>query len=98
MLAVLAEFERDLISERTAAAMQHKRARHEYTGGAAPYGWQVAPDGVTLEPYATEQALIQEARELRRAGLSLRGIGRHLIAEGRRLPPRSRSAPSREKS
>lgn len=32
MLAVLAEFERDLISERTAGAMRHKRARGEYTG------------------------------------------------------------------
>ena len=41
MLAVLAEFERDLISERTAAAMRHKRGRREYTGGSPPYGWRV---------------------------------------------------------
>ena len=48
MLAVLAEFERDQISERTTAAMQHKKARREYTGGEAPYGWRVAADGVSL--------------------------------------------------
>ena len=38
MLAVLAEFERDIISERTAGAMQHKRGLGEYTGGLVPYG------------------------------------------------------------
>jgi DNA invertase Pin-like site-specific DNA recombinase len=82
MLAVLAEFERDQISERTSAAMQHKKARREYTGGAAPYGWQVAADGVSLQAHAREQRVIRRAAELRANGASLRQIGRHLTAGG----------------
>ncbi len=88
MLAVLAEFERDQISERTRTAMQHKRARCEYTGGAPPYGWRVASDGVRLEVHRVEQAVMHAARELRAAGLSLRKIGTRLTAAG--LLPRSR--------
>ena len=38
MLAVLAEFERDQIAERTRSALAHKRARGEHTGGHSPYG------------------------------------------------------------
>jgi DNA invertase Pin-like site-specific DNA recombinase len=87
MLAVLAEFERDLISERTAAAMRLKRERREYTGGSPPYGWRLAPDGVRLEPNTIEQQLVLDARKLRATGLSLRRVGRHLAAEG--LRPRS---------
>jgi site-specific DNA recombinase len=88
MLAVLAEFERDIIAERTAAAMQHKRSRHEYTGGAVPYGWQTGRNGVTLIPDAEEQSVILYARTLKAAGLSLRAIGVRLEANG--MSPRSR--------
>jgi DNA invertase Pin-like site-specific DNA recombinase len=88
VLAVLAEFERDLIAERTAAAMRHKRERREYTGGAAPYGWRVGPGGVVLHAYAPEQEVIRRARALRSAGSSLRAIGNRLKLEG--LPPRCR--------
>ncbi|MFI5399304.1 MAG: recombinase family protein [Candidatus Binatia bacterium] len=87
MLAVLAEFERDQISERTMAAMQHKRARREYTGGKAPYGWRVAADGVTLEPDPTEQQVIRVAVQWRARHLSLRQIGARLSAGG--MPPRN---------
>jgi DNA invertase Pin-like site-specific DNA recombinase len=82
MLAVLAEFERDQISERTTAAMQHKKARREYTGGEAPYGWRVAADGVSLQAHAREQRVIRRAAQLRARGASLRQIGRHLTAGG----------------
>lgn len=82
MLAVLAEFERDIISERTAGAMQHKRGLHQYTGGPVPYGWRVAGDGVSLEAHDGEQAVIREARTLRAAGLPLRAIGERLTAAG----------------
>jgi len=66
MLAVLAEFERDIIAERTASAMHHKRARGEYTGGRVPYGWRLAADGVALMADPSEQALIRAARATRR--------------------------------
>lgn len=83
MMAVLAEFERDLIAERTASAMQYKRSKGEYTGGAAPYGWRVGADGVRLEADPVEQATLARAVELRAEGWSLRAIGRRLEAEGR---------------
>lgn len=82
MMAVMAEFERDLISERTSTAMQHKAERGEYTGGKVPFGWTLADDGTTLVAVEAEQAIIREARNLREAGLSLRKVGERLAAEG----------------
>lgn len=90
MLAVLAEFERDQIAERTATAMQHKATKGEYTGGAAPYGWRVGADGVNLEAVEAEQTVIRAALELRGEGLSLRAVGDRLAAEG--FLPRSGGA------
>lgn len=73
-------------SSLTAAAMARKRARLEYTGGEAPYGWTVAADGVGLEPHEGEQAVMAAARELHAGGWSLRRIGAELAARG--LAPR----------
>lgn len=81
MLAVLAEFERDQVAERTSAALQHKRSKGERVG-AVPYGYRLAADGVHLEPDETEQAIIAAAREYHAAGLSLRKIGERLLAAG----------------
>ena len=80
MLAVLSEFERDLVSERTSMALAHKRSRGEHTGGDAPFGYRVAGGRlVALDP---EQAVIARARELRSSGLSLRAVASRLAAEG----------------
>jgi DNA invertase Pin-like site-specific DNA recombinase len=86
VLAVLSEFERDLIAERTSTALRIKRLRGEYTGGDCPYGWRLGRDGITLEPVRREQVLIATARELRASGLSLRAVGRRLME--RSMPPR----------
>ncbi len=53
MLAVLAEFERDLVSERTTAALAHKRRNGERTGGI-PYGWELADDVNIYETIGSE--------------------------------------------
>lgn len=82
VLASVSQWEREIIGERTSAAMQHKAAAGEYTGGAAPYGFAVAADGVHLEPVAAEQETLASARRLRAAGLSLRAIARELDAAG----------------
>lgn len=82
LLAVLAEFERDQVAERTAAALAHKKAKGEKTGGDAPYGWRLAADGVHLEPEAAEQAMILAARRWQEQGQSLRRIGAALAADG----------------
>ena len=81
MLAVLAEFERDQISERTATAMQFKKTKGERVG-AVPYGYDLADDGVNLVENAAEQSVIQQARELHESGLSLRKIAAELDRRG----------------
>lgn len=82
VLASVAQWEREAIGERTAAAMQHKRARGERVG-AVPYGFTLAADGVRLVEVPEEQATIQRARELSASGLSLRAVSAALAAEGR---------------
>ena len=64
MMAVLAEFERDQISERTTAALSHLRKQNVRVGEIR-YGYDLAPDGRTLIPNPIEQATITKIRLLR---------------------------------
>ncbi len=80
MLAVLSEFERDVISERTSMAMRHLRATGRYTGGLAPYGYR-SVDGV-LQAVPEEMRIIQLIQALGAEGGSLRSISRHLLEQG----------------
>jgi site-specific DNA recombinase len=84
MLAVLAEFERDQIAERTRLGLAEKRRRGEKTGGRVPFGYRAEDRGGTLVLVedATEQATLAEARRLQAAGLSLRAIGAELTSRG----------------
>lgn len=75
ILDAAASYERALIRARTSAALAAKRARGERVG-AVPYGYQLGPDGKTLEPDPVEQEAIAELRSLRDAGLSYREIRR----------------------
>jgi len=81
MLAVLAEFERDQIAERTTTAMQFKKTQNERVG-AIPYGFTLATNGVDLLTHPAEQAVIAQAKELHTAGLSLRKIAAELNRRG----------------
>lgn len=81
MLAVLAEFERDQISERTTAAMQHKRSKCQLVG-AVPYGSTLANDGIQLVANDEEQEVIQIVKRLRASGLSMKKIADKLTAMG----------------
>lgn len=81
MMAVLAEFERDQISERTTTAMQFKKGKGELVG-AVPYGCALAADGVSLMECNAEQSVIRQARELKASGLSLRKIAAELARRG----------------
>mgnify|MGYP005851974971 CR=1 FL=1 len=78
MLAVLAEFERDQIADRTRFALAHKRSRGEKTGGDVPYGYRVRAG--KLYPHAEEQKAIRLILDLHGKGTSLRGICRALEA------------------
>lgn len=83
VMAGAAELERNQIGERTSVAMQHKRSRLEFNGGAtARYGYRLADDGVNLEPLAAEQGVLAIARQLHAEGLSLRQVAQELSARG----------------
>ena len=80
MLAVLSEFERDQISDRTRFALAHKRANREKTGGDVPFGYRVRAG--KLYRHAEEQKAISMILDLRSKGLSLRGICNRMTAAG----------------
>ena len=81
MLAVFSEFERDLVSERTTAALAAKRANGERTG-QVPYGHDLADDGVSLVPNETEQAVLADILAMREAGDTLQAITDALTVRG----------------
>lgn len=85
LLAVLSEFERDLASERTTAALAHKRANRGRTG-TIPYGWRLATPGSTgkdafLVEEPGEQSVLARIREWRASGETLREIATRLTTE-----------------
>ena len=81
MLAVLAEFERDLIAERTRAALAFKRSRGECIG-QVPYGLRLAEDGRTLAADDEEIQTLSLMRRLRSGGMSPRAIAGELSRLG----------------
>lgn len=82
LLAVLAEFERDQVSERTKSAMAHMRRAGRRISGIAPYGWEFDETGDLCRVNAEEQATLRRMRKLRTAGRSLREIASELNATG----------------
>src|SRR5690349_10254396 len=87
MVAAFAQYERALIRSRTKVALAQKKGRGEKLGGALPYGFRLAADGVHLEPDPVEASMVARAKELRRKGLTYRAIADRLSDEG--LRPRS---------
>jgi site-specific DNA recombinase len=82
VLASVAQWEREVIGERTKAAMALMKERRQYTGGRPPYGWSLRADGRTLDEDPAEQAVMAEAHLARVRGLSLREVVNHLDSEG----------------
>lgn len=80
MLAVLSEFERDQVSERTCFALRYKRVNGEKTGGDVPYGFRLE-DGHLVEDEREQKAVALMTR-LRAQGATLRAIAARLEAEG----------------
>lgn len=81
LLAVLNEFERDLISERTTAAMAHLRSQNRFLG-QVPFGFRMCSDGETMERDSDEQMVIRRMQRMRDDGLSLRAIAGKLNDAG----------------
>lgn len=81
LLAVMSEFERDLVAERTKAVMGHMKANKQLVG-AVPYGYRLAEDGKTLLEDPEEQKVVSIAKDLIRSGLGLRATARELSGRG----------------
>lgn len=79
--AVFAELERDLIADRTKAAMAELRRQGRKTGGRVPFGSDVLEDG-HLVPNVDEQETLGLIRRLREEGRTLRAIAAELEARG----------------
>jgi DNA invertase Pin-like site-specific DNA recombinase len=79
-----ARMERRMIAARTKAALAEKRARGHRISGRLPFGFQLAADGIHLEPLAHEQAALERIRELRLEGMGGRRIAAALTSEGHR--------------
>jgi site-specific DNA recombinase len=82
MIGAVAQWEREAIAERTAAALAAKRRQGLRYCGRAPYGFGFDADG-SMQEDADEQATLDRVEELARHKQSLRDIGRELAADGR---------------
>ena len=81
VLMSVAQWEREVISERTTEALAHKKSQGQRTGGV-PYGFTVALDGKTLLPLAAEQAVVHRVKHHRGAGLTIRALVAQMAHEG----------------
>jgi site-specific DNA recombinase len=59
MLGVFAEFEREMIVERTRMGLARKAARGEWTGGIPPFGYRYDAEAQLLLPVPAHAALVQ---------------------------------------
>jgi DNA invertase Pin-like site-specific DNA recombinase len=80
VLAALAAFESDQISERTSMALCYKRANGEKWTSTAPFGYLFV-DG-KVEEAQEEQAVIRRIRQLRDQGHSYRQVSEILKSDG----------------
>jgi DNA invertase Pin-like site-specific DNA recombinase len=80
LMAAMAEFERDVIAERTSSALAYKRARGERISRFAPFGYRL--EGGRVVPDLKETRATSRARELRAKGLTCRGVVEALNREG----------------
>lgn len=73
MLMSVSQWEREVIGERTTAALAHKASKGERIG-QIPYGYILNIDGIHLEESTSEQAILEKIVTERRQGRTLRAI------------------------
>lgn len=98
VLALLAEMERDQVSERTTMGMQQLAKEGRARSRFLPFGYRIEgePDATTLSPgehrtlveYGEEMRILRRMFDLKRGGLGAQRIAKTLNAEGT-LNPRS---------
>lgn len=81
IMGALAEMERELIGERTSAALRHKGAMGERLG-TTPFGYRTIGHRQPLEPVPAEQEQIARMVSFWRRGRSYRQIAEKLNEEG----------------
>ena len=79
VLTTVSQWEREVIGERTSAALQHKIAQGQHIGAAA-LGYRVSAG--KLEKEAVEQKTVRRIRRLRSKGWTLQAIADKLNSEG----------------
>ena len=76
ILGSIAQWERDIVAERTREVLSFKRERGEWAG-RVPYGFLIGDNG-KLEENPEEIKTIQKAKRMKRRGLSVRVIADRL--------------------
>ena len=92
MLAVLAEFERDLISERTKGATAHMSSQGRRVG-EIPIDFRLADGRVHLVEDPAEQEVLQTIRNLRAHGRTWAQVADEMNRKPERPAARSRRRP-----
>jgi site-specific DNA recombinase len=82
LLAVLAEFERDQVSERTRVALHHMRTEGKRISRFAPYGHDLSPDRQELLPNPREEKVIVKIAKYSKGGRSSGWIAKKLTSQG----------------
>jgi site-specific DNA recombinase len=82
LMASLGEMEREVVGERTRAAMAHKRGQGQRISRHLPYGYRLSDDGLHLVEDEDQQRGLRRMRELRAQGLGYLKIANTLTAEG----------------
>lgn len=83
MIAAMGQMERELVGERTRAALDHKRRQGEVVSRHCPYGFRRDPSNPKrLSPVASEIKALRWMSQWRGTGLSLRKIARKLADMG----------------
>lgn len=78
---LMSQHERNIIRDRTKAAMQAKKARGERVG-YVPFGYRLSADGVHIEKDEREQDVLRQLSDLRKSGFSTREIAYELNIRG----------------
>jgi len=81
ILGTVAQWERDVIAERTSLALQYKKANQQRYG-QVPFGYDLAADGKVLVPNEDEWEVIRQMARWREAGQTLQEIADRLTTAG----------------
>ncbi|MBW2597350.1 MAG: recombinase family protein [Deltaproteobacteria bacterium] len=82
LMSSIAEMERNIVSERTKIALEHKKKNGYKTGGSIPYGFDLDFHTMKLIPNEQEQSVITMMKNWKEQGLTLQAICENLERYG----------------